>query len=103
MEGAVPGPPQQGQGRGSWGGPADPRPSPVFQNGNITELLLREGFARCVDWSIAVYTRGADKLRAAERWGCHGHGDGEWGSHCSQLIPLPPLPPLIPPDPSAPS
>lgn len=39
----------------------------VFQNGNITELLLKEGFARCVDWSIAVYTRGAEKLRAAER------------------------------------
>ncbi|NWY43987.1 SND1 protein, partial [Sylvia atricapilla] len=38
------------------------------ENGNITELLLKEGFARCVDWSIAVYTRGADKLRAAERF-----------------------------------
>ncbi|XP_010000625.1 PREDICTED: staphylococcal nuclease domain-containing protein 1, partial [Chaetura pelagica] len=38
----------------------------LHPNGNITELLLREGFARCVDWSIAVYTRGADKLRAAE-------------------------------------
>lgn len=37
------------------------------QNGNITELLLKEGFARCVDWSMAVYTRGAEKLRAAER------------------------------------
>ncbi|EMP30550.1 hypothetical protein UY3_12321, partial [Chelonia mydas] len=36
--------------------------------GNITELLLKEGFARCVDWSIAVYTRGAEKLRAAERY-----------------------------------
>ncbi|NXV36678.1 SND1 protein, partial [Rissa tridactyla] len=45
--------------------PATGAPSP--QNGNITELLLKEGFARCVDWSIAVYTRGADKLRAAER------------------------------------
>ncbi|NXA56365.1 SND1 protein, partial [Nothocercus julius] len=41
---------------------------PSLQNGNITELLLKEGFARCVDWSIAVYTRGADKLRAAERY-----------------------------------
>lgn len=37
------------------------------QNGNITELLLKEGFARCVDWSMAVYTRGAEKLRSAER------------------------------------
>lgn len=39
----------------------------VCQNGNITELLLKEGFARCVDWSMAVYTQGAEKLRAAER------------------------------------
>nr|XP_025041523.1 staphylococcal nuclease domain-containing protein 1 [Pelodiscus sinensis] len=39
----------------------------LHPNGNITELLLKEGFARCVDWSIAVYTRGAEKLRAAER------------------------------------
>ncbi|MGH0189507.1 UNVERIFIED_CONTAM: hypothetical protein FKN15_035748 [Acipenser sinensis] len=38
-----------------------------IKNGNITELLLKDGFARCVDWSIAVYTQGADKLRAAER------------------------------------
>lgn len=81
-------------GTGDLGGPADPRPSPIFQNGNITELLLREGFARCVDWSIAVYTRGADKLRAAERWGCHGHGEWGWASRCSQLIPL------LPPDPT---
>lgn len=40
----------------------------LSQNGNITELLLKEGFARCVDWSMAVYTQGAEKLRAAERW-----------------------------------
>lgn len=40
---------------------------PTLQNGNITELLLKEGFARCVDWSMAVYTQGAEKLRAAER------------------------------------
>lgn len=39
----------------------------LSQNGNITELLLKEGFARCVDWSMAVYTQGAEKLRAAER------------------------------------
>ncbi|XP_041110536.1 staphylococcal nuclease domain-containing protein 1 [Polyodon spathula] len=39
----------------------------LHPNGNITELLLKEGFARCVDWSIAVYSQGADKLRAAER------------------------------------
>ncbi|XP_073435341.1 staphylococcal nuclease domain-containing protein 1 isoform X1 [Dendrobates tinctorius] len=40
----------------------------LHPNGNITELLLKEGFARCVDWSIAVYTQGAEKLRAAERF-----------------------------------
>uniref|UniRef100_A0A8D1UC48 Staphylococcal nuclease domain-containing protein n=2 Tax=Sus scrofa TaxID=9823 RepID=A0A8D1UC48_PIG len=40
----------------------------LHPNGNITELLLKDGFARCVDWSIAVYTRGAEKLRAAERF-----------------------------------
>ncbi|KAG9489774.1 hypothetical protein GDO78_005619 [Eleutherodactylus coqui] len=39
----------------------------LHPNGNITELLLKEGFARCVDWSIAVYTQGSEKLRAAER------------------------------------
>ncbi|KAJ8373795.1 hypothetical protein SKAU_G00043750 [Synaphobranchus kaupii] len=39
----------------------------MHPNGNITELLLKEGFARCVDWSMAVYTQGADKLRSAER------------------------------------
>ncbi|KAK7494857.1 hypothetical protein BaRGS_00013984, partial [Batillaria attramentaria] len=38
-----------------------------FENGNITELLLKEGFARCVDWSMGVVTQGADKYRAAER------------------------------------
>lgn len=42
----------------------------VVQNGNITELLLKDGFARCVDWSMAVYTQGAEKLRAAERSVC---------------------------------
>ncbi|KAM3832651.1 staphylococcal nuclease domain-containing protein 1 [Vipera latastei] len=40
----------------------------LHPNGNITELLLKEGFARCVDWSMAVYTRGAEKLRSAERY-----------------------------------
>ncbi|KAK5876488.1 hypothetical protein CesoFtcFv8_025837 [Champsocephalus esox] len=39
----------------------------MHPNGNITELLLNEGFARCVDWSMAVYTQGADKLRSAEK------------------------------------
>lgn len=72
MEGTVQIPPSRDR---VWGDPADPggillTPGALLlpQNGNITELLLKEGFARCVDWSIAVYTRGADKLRAAERW-----------------------------------
>lgn len=36
-------------------------------NGNISEALLREGFAKCVDWSIAVVTAGPEKYRAAEK------------------------------------
>ena len=48
----------------SW---ANPLPF-VMQNGNITELLLKEGFARCVDWSMGVVTQGAEKYRAAEKW-----------------------------------
>lgn len=39
----------------------------MHPNGNITELLLKEGFARCVDWSMGVVTQGADKYRTAER------------------------------------
>ncbi|XP_076336232.1 staphylococcal nuclease domain-containing protein 1-like [Tachypleus tridentatus] len=39
----------------------------LHPNGNIAELLLKEGFARCVDWSITFVTGGPDKLRAAER------------------------------------
>ncbi|KAK8384015.1 hypothetical protein O3P69_016033 [Scylla paramamosain] len=39
----------------------------VHKKGNIAEALLREGFARCVDWSIATVTGGPEKLRAAER------------------------------------
>nr|CAG4651604.1 EOG090X01F7 [Triops cancriformis] len=39
----------------------------VHPNGNIAELLLKEGFARCVDWSITFVTGGAEKLRTAER------------------------------------
>lgn len=40
----------------------------LYPNASITELLLREGFARCVDWLIAVHTWGAKKLRAAEKF-----------------------------------
>nr|CAG4638262.1 EOG090X01F7 [Cyclestheria hislopi] len=39
----------------------------IHPNGNIAELLLREGFARCVDWSMALVTGGAEKLRSAEK------------------------------------
>ena len=38
-----------------------------FQNGNIAEVLLKEGFARCVDWSMGVVSQGADVLRGAEK------------------------------------
>ena len=37
------------------------------QAGNIAELLVKEGFARCVDWSMAFVTRGKERLRAAEK------------------------------------
>ncbi|XP_037045449.1 staphylococcal nuclease domain-containing protein 1 [Bradysia coprophila] len=39
----------------------------LFPKGNIAEALLREGFAKCVDWSMAFMKTGADKLRLAER------------------------------------
>ncbi|XP_075530608.1 staphylococcal nuclease domain-containing protein 1 [Dermacentor variabilis] len=39
----------------------------LHPNGNIAEHLLRVGFARCVDWSLASVTGGADRLRAAEK------------------------------------
>ncbi|CAL1537379.1 unnamed protein product [Lymnaea stagnalis] len=39
----------------------------LHPNGNITEFLLKEGFARCVDWSMGVVSQGAEKLRAAEK------------------------------------
>lgn len=38
----------------------------VHPKGNIAESLLREGLAKCVDWSIGLCTGGAEKLRAAE-------------------------------------
>ncbi|KAJ2954463.1 hypothetical protein O0L34_g2739 [Tuta absoluta] len=39
----------------------------LHPQGNIAEALLRQGFARCVDWSLAVMKSGASTLRAAER------------------------------------
>ncbi|WAR09132.1 SND1-like protein [Mya arenaria] len=41
--------------------------SVIHPNGNIAELLLKEGFARCVDWSMGVVTQGIENLRAAEK------------------------------------
>ncbi len=39
----------------------------LHPNGSIAEILLKEGFAKCVDWSMGVVSQGADKLRAAEK------------------------------------
>jgi len=39
----------------------------LHPNGNIAESLLREGFARCVDWSMTMVTSGPEKYRAAEK------------------------------------
>jgi len=39
----------------------------IHPAGNIAELLLREGFARCVDWSMGVLSSGHEKYRAGER------------------------------------
>ncbi|XP_076036932.1 staphylococcal nuclease domain-containing protein 1 [Oratosquilla oratoria] len=36
-------------------------------NGNIAESLLREGFAKCVDWSMTTVTGGPEKYRQAEK------------------------------------
>ncbi|MFH4979105.1 hypothetical protein AB6A40_005814 [Gnathostoma spinigerum] len=41
--------------------------SVLHPKGNIAESLLREGFAKCIDWSIALATSGPEPLRAAER------------------------------------
>ena len=35
-------------------------------NGNIAEALLREGLAKCVEWSLACVTGGPEKYRAAQ-------------------------------------
>lgn len=39
----------------------------IHPNGNIAELLLAEGLAKCVDWSLQKVTNGSEKLRAAEK------------------------------------
>ncbi|KAJ9587387.1 hypothetical protein L9F63_019088 [Diploptera punctata] len=39
----------------------------IHPRGNIAEALLKEGFAKCIDWSMAFLKSGAEKLRAAEK------------------------------------
>ncbi|XP_013147261.1 PREDICTED: staphylococcal nuclease domain-containing protein 1 [Papilio polytes] len=39
----------------------------LHPGGNIAEALLKQGFAKCVDWSLAVMKSGAATLRAAEK------------------------------------
>ncbi len=38
----------------------------IHPNGNIAEALLREGFAKCVDWSLKCVTGGPEKYRQAQ-------------------------------------
>jgi len=37
-------------------------------NGNIAEALLKQGFAKCVDWSLACATEGPEKYRKAQAY-----------------------------------
>jgi len=41
--------------------------SVIHPAGNIAEALLKEGMAKCVDWSISKVTGGPEKYRAAEK------------------------------------
>ncbi len=38
----------------------------IHPNGNIAEALLREGLAKCVDWSLKCVTGGPEKYRQAQ-------------------------------------
>ena len=38
-----------------------------LQKGSIAELLLREGLAKCLDWSIGMVSAGPEPYRKAER------------------------------------
>ena len=38
----------------------------IHPNGNIAEAILKEGLAKCVDWSLQCVTGGAEKYRAAQ-------------------------------------
>jgi staphylococcal nuclease domain-containing protein 1 len=39
----------------------------LHPKGNISEFLLRDGLAKCVDWSMSVVSVGPEKYRSAER------------------------------------
>ncbi|CAD5126112.1 DgyrCDS14285 [Dimorphilus gyrociliatus] len=39
----------------------------LHPNGNISELLLKEGFAKCIDWSMGCVTQEIEKMRKAEK------------------------------------
>lgn len=39
----------------------------LHPNGNIAEFLLKDGLAKCVDWSMGVVSSGAEKYRNAEK------------------------------------
>ena len=41
--------------------------SVLHPNGNIAELLLKEGLAQCVDWSMSMVSSGAEIYRGAEK------------------------------------
>jgi staphylococcal nuclease domain-containing protein 1 len=41
--------------------------SVLHPRGNIAEFLLKEGYAKCVDWSIGIASAGAAALREAEK------------------------------------
>jgi staphylococcal nuclease domain-containing protein 1 len=41
--------------------------SVLHPRGNIAEFLLKEGYAKCVDWSIGIASAGAATLREAEK------------------------------------
>lgn len=39
----------------------------LHPNGSIAVFLLKDGLARCADWSMRMVTQGSEKLRAAEK------------------------------------
>ncbi|XP_022111973.1 staphylococcal nuclease domain-containing protein 1-like [Acanthaster planci] len=59
----------------------------IHPKGNIAEFLLAEGLARCVDWSIATVTHGAENLRAAEKKAKEKQSR-IWKDYKSKAVPL---------------